>query len=61
MNNAEYEIRSAADELDRVVKSEVDDCQRALKAGKPDVARREIDEIERKLKQIAARLRSIRA
>jgi hypothetical protein len=61
MNNAEYEIRSAADDLDRIVRSEVDDCLRALKAGKPDVAHAEIDQAVRELKQIAGRLRSIRA
>jgi hypothetical protein len=43
-------------ELDRVIRGELDDCERALRRGDPGRARRELDDAVTKLKRIALKV-----
>ena len=43
----------AAVEIRKIVKAQLDDCQRAIKAGTRSIALYELEDASRKLKQIA--------
>ena len=43
----------AADEIRRIIRLELDDCERAIDAGQYDKAKSELDDAVRKLKRIA--------
>ncbi len=46
----------AADAIRQVVKNQLDDCERAIKAGTRSIAAYELEDAARRLKQIAAYL-----
>ena len=43
-------------EIKRLIQNQLDDCQRAIKAGTKTIALNELDDAVRKLKQLAALL-----
>ena len=45
-----------AGEIKRIVKNQLDDCERAIKAGTRSIAAYELEDAARRLKQIAAYL-----
>ena len=49
-----------ADEIKRVIRNELDDCERAIKSDNDRVALNELDDAIRKLKRIADQLYSER-
>jgi len=44
---------AAAEEIRRVIRRELDDCERAINAGEYEKAKGELDDAVRKLKRIA--------
>ena len=51
--------RRAADEIDRIIRGELDDCERAIKRDDKRVALREIDDAMTKLKRLAETVRRL--
>jgi hypothetical protein len=45
-----------AAELKRIIKNQLDDCERAVKAGTKTIALKELEDAVRQLKQLAALL-----
>ncbi len=50
---------SVHDDLERIIRNELDDCERALKNGDVDRGLRELDDAVRKLKDIERRVRQL--
>jgi hypothetical protein len=53
---SEAAAAEAAVEIRRVIRGELDDCERAINAGEYDKAKSELDDAVRKLKRIANNL-----
>jgi hypothetical protein len=45
--------QAAAAEIEKIVKNQLDDCQRAIKAGTKSIALYELEDAMRRLKQLA--------
>jgi hypothetical protein len=56
-----YHPSSLANEIEDVIRRELDDAERAIKADRKNVALSEIDDAVRKLKQIARKVRHLNA
>lgn len=49
--------QAAAAEIEKIIKNQLDDCERAIKAGTKSIALYELEDAARRLKQIAALLK----
>ena len=53
---AQMENSEIADQIKRIIRGELDDCERAIKAGSPQQALRELDDAVTKLRRLAREL-----